>query len=91
MSDKLLRGAAKSGRRRQFCLRRSHDGSIEGQAVLLMHSDMQQSTSVVSGGAGVSLLATALCLEIVAQLQDMLVREACSARTIHQQVKEVST
>jgi hypothetical protein len=44
---------------------------------------MQQSTGIVSGGAGVSLLATTLCLEIVAQLQDMLVRDACSARTIH--------
>ena len=73
MSDELLRGAAKSGGRRQFCLRRSLDGSIEGQAVLLMHSDMQQSTGIVSGGAGVSLLADALLLQCAAQLSELLV------------------
>jgi hypothetical protein len=38
-----------------------------------MHSDMQQSTGIVSGGAGVSLLADALLLQRAAQLSELLV------------------
>jgi hypothetical protein len=38
-----------------------------------MHSDMQQSTSIVSGGAGVALLADSSFLERTAQLIKLLV------------------
>src|SRR4051794_29953080 len=55
MSGELLHSGTQCGGRDEFCRGRGFDGSVERQAVLLMHSDMQQSTSVLDGTARVAL------------------------------------
>ena len=54
------------------------DGSVERQSVLLMHSDMQQSTSIVCGAARVTLLADAILPEHATQLEELCVRQTCN-------------
>ena len=73
MSDELLRCCTERGRRCELGSSGGLHSSVEGQAMLLVHSDVQQSTGVVSGGAGVSLLADSSFLEHATQLSELLV------------------